>query len=181
MTRSWLIRVIFATVALMFGAWIRPRPRRQASYYDRDAGIVFIRVAELGRHGWCRGWRRRYVDHSDEREWGLIDIAEGTAEEVTGFELWRPREMLPADLLDALSDPPLTRWLWINRDYAERGRLSRGGYGESVVTVDGWIAPRDRPCTRGKRGRGAGIAVSTPHQMIPSNARSTGGSIRTCG
>ena len=83
---------------------------RQTAYYDREAGIVFITVIPRRRR---RG--RGYVAYSDERGWGLIDHAEGDGEEVCGIEIWRPEEMFPADLLDALPHPTLSRWtrLWL--------------------------------------------------------------------
>jgi hypothetical protein len=143
---------------------------RQESYYDREAGIVYFRVARLGRHGWRHGWRRRYIDHTKECSWGLVDVAEGDAKEVVGFEIWRPKEMLPPEMLEALPEPTSPKWwnlrrrlhlyrhriewrLWRKRRREKWLRTPEGErWAASVATPQRWYrgleAPPDDPVER---------------------------------
>jgi uncharacterized protein YuzE len=77
---------------------------RQVAYYDRDAGVVYIGIIPRSRrHG-----RNRFIT-AEERSWGLVHRAE-RSDEVVGIEMWRPKEMLPPDLLEAIPPPTWTRW-----------------------------------------------------------------------
>jgi uncharacterized protein YuzE len=87
---------------------------RQAAYYDREARIVFFKVLPRRRR------RRGYV-YDEEFEWGTIERAEEN-DEICGVEIWRPEEMFPADLLDALPHPTLTRWTRLGWWWADRRR-----------------------------------------------------------
>jgi hypothetical protein len=89
---------------------------RQTAYYDREAGIVYIGIAGQ------RGQRRtRGLIVCDERNWGLIDRVEGT-DEVVGLEIWRPKEMFPPDLLEAIPPPVGRQFAWRLRDHWSRLR-----------------------------------------------------------
>jgi hypothetical protein len=68
---------IVAGAAFALGLLTRPNAKRAVSYYDREAGIVFVRIAHLGRHRWRRGWRRRYVEHSEDRGLGPDRLRRG--------------------------------------------------------------------------------------------------------
>lgn len=90
---------------------------RQAAYYDREAGIVYIGITPRSRR------RRRDQPTTDEVcSWGLIVRAE-RSREIVAVEMWRPKEMLPPDLLEAMPSPT-----WMRREVvsqALRGRLDR--------------------------------------------------------
>jgi len=91
---------------------------RQAAYYDRDAGIVYITVLPRDR-------RRRHGRGrtSEDRGWGLIDYEDRDGRQVCGFELWRPEEIFPPDLLAAF--PPVTFGRWERVFFSVRRRWGR--------------------------------------------------------
>ena len=86
---------------------------RQAVYYDREAGIVFIDITPRSR------WRRERFGAAEQRSWGLI-LRAGQSHEVVAVEMWRPKEMLPPDLLDAIPSPTWTRWEALARAVGSR-------------------------------------------------------------
>jgi hypothetical protein len=101
--------VVAAAAGFALGLLVRPVSRHERSYYDRETGIAFFQVARLGRHDWRRRWRRRGVERSEDRGWGMVDVAEGD-EQIVGIELRHPRQVLPAEFLDALPPPSRTAW-----------------------------------------------------------------------
>jgi uncharacterized protein YuzE len=62
------------------------------TYYDRDSDIVYVELSDA------------QVDHSVEREWGLLDVDPSGA--TVGAECWNASQRLPAELLAALPAPP---------------------------------------------------------------------------
>jgi uncharacterized protein YuzE len=111
---------------------------RQSAYYDREAGIVYVTVLSRRRRK-----HRSLLARSDERGWGLIHY--DTSGEVVGFEFWRPKEMLPADLLEAMPEPEFMRWErfrlrirfgW-DRTMWRRWRRRRHARRQEAVEVDG--------------------------------------------
>ena len=128
---------------------------KHTAYYDRGAGIVYVTVLPRNRRK-----RRSLIERSDERSWGLID--HDAADEVVGVEIWRPLEMLPSDLLDALPPPTRSRWeriawpisdLWNRLLWQLWHRRRQGRWLETMEVVDdgpmrwyrGLPAPPDDP------------------------------------
>jgi uncharacterized protein YuzE len=64
-------------------------------YYDRRARIVYLPLTPNGDGETLT---------SSETGWGRIDYNRGG--EACGVEIWKPLQMLPLDLLEALPDPP---------------------------------------------------------------------------
>ena len=66
--------------------------RESASYYDREANIVWIPTGASD------------AAVSEETSWGLVDH-DASSDAVVGIEIWNARKIFPADLLDALPEP----------------------------------------------------------------------------
>jgi uncharacterized protein YuzE len=64
-------------------------------YYDREARIVYLPLTPNGDGETL---------NSQETGWGLID--HNRRGEPCGIEIWNAAQMLPADLLEALPEPP---------------------------------------------------------------------------
>jgi uncharacterized protein YuzE len=64
------------------------------AHYDREVDIAWFQFGEDGESN---------IDHSDEKEWGLIDRDDQGR--VVGLEFWSASERLPAPLLEALPEP----------------------------------------------------------------------------
>jgi uncharacterized protein YuzE len=104
---------------------------RQTAYYDSDAGIVYIGVLPPNRR---RRGSRQIV--SDDYGWGLIDYEDRAGGEVCGAGFWRPEEIFPRELLEALPHPTFTpferrrmalrdRWDWATWIAWKRRRWER--------------------------------------------------------
>jgi uncharacterized protein YuzE len=63
------------------------------TYYDRQADVLLVEVSEED------------ADRSEEREWGLVDLAEDG--HTVAVEVWRASTRLPSEVLATLPPPPV--------------------------------------------------------------------------
>ena len=67
-------------------------------YFDREARIVYLPLTPNGDGDTL---------FSERTDWGVIDF--DRRDNPCGIEIWNAATMLPADLLDALPEPPPIR------------------------------------------------------------------------